>query len=377
MLRIAMITDHSASEDKVDGGVQAVTRYLVAALTALREIDLHVVGFSYGRGSAETSVTSNGYTKHVLPGAKLGTVTAFKSDQRELDKCLQRIDPAVVHGQGAGHNGILASRSRFPAVITVHGILAEEARYYSGAGARLRHRLLDRLSERHCIRGGRHTILISPYVADCYEGRLAGRRYLIPNPVADEFFRIPRQDTGRRVLFAGRLYALKGVLDLVRAAAEVARSQEIELVLAGSLADRDYVQKLRTEARRLGIEEQISFRGLLNEEELREELGRSAALVLPSYQETAPMVIAEAMAAGVPVIASKVGGVGYQVRDGETGYLFAPGDVDALSARLLDVLGNRKLRESLGAAGRDFAAREYRAENVARRTVDAYRQALV
>lgn len=375
MLRVAMITDFAASADRVDGGVQAVTRYLADAMVCRGDVELHLIGFDYGNRQSG-SPRPQSYKQHVLPGASGGALTAYWKDQRTLNRLLDRIRPDLVHGQGAGQNGIVAVRSHFPSVITIHGILAEEAHYYTGFAKRLRHRLISRWSDHYCIRRGRHTILISPYVADYFKGRLAGHQYLIPNPIADEFFDIERADDGCRILFAGRLYALKGVVDLVRATAKVAGTHGAKVILAGSLHDRHYVEQLRRQADRLGIGDRVEFPGLLNEDELRRELGQSAVLVLPSYQETAPLVIAEAMAAGVPVIASDVGGVRHQIRHGETGFLITPGDVDGLAQRLRELLSDPARRASFGEAAKTLAVSEHRADQVAARTIDVYRAVL-
>jgi hypothetical protein len=123
-----MITDHSESGERVDGGVQAVTKYLVEAMIRRPDIELHVISFQY-RNDQHRSFAANGYNRHVLAGARFGTLTGFRQDQRTLDALLARIQPDVVHGQGAGHNGIIAARSGFPWVIPIHGILAEEAKH--------------------------------------------------------------------------------------------------------------------------------------------------------------------------------------------------------------------------------------------------------
>jgi glycosyltransferase involved in cell wall biosynthesis len=376
VLRLALITDHPEDNEKVDGGVQAVTRYLVDALLQHRELELHVISFRYGNEKPKR-IEANGYIRHLLPGARLGTLTGFWKDQKTLQDCLSAVQPSVVHAQGAGHDGIVAVRSKYPAVITIHEIMTEEAKYRVGHADRARHRLLNMLSERYCIGCGKHTILISPYVAEYFQERLSGARYFIPNPIADSFFSIRRNEDPCRVLFAGRLMPRKGVMDLVRATSIVAKSTSIELILAGSLDDGPYVDQLRRAAADSGIGSLMRFRGLLNEDELREELARCAVLVLPSYQETAPMVIIEAMAAGVPVIATNVGGIRYQVKDEDTGFLIAPGDVNALSERLIALLASRSLRESFGTAARSFASEDYRADKVAAKTIDVYRQMLL
>jgi len=375
MLRVAMITDYADDADKVDGGVQAVSKYLISGLVRHSDLDLHVVTFNYGVTKSSTS-EQKGYTKHILPGARFGTVSAFWQDQRTLNAKLETIKPTIVHGQGAGHDGIVARRSPYPSVITIHGIMAEELKHFATLGQRARHLLLNKISEHYCIRNAEHTILISQYVADYFGGRIAGEVHFIPNPIAPSFFDLARNEEPGRVLFAGRIMPLKGVLDLIRATAAIAQEQPIQLVLAGSLEDHQYVGQLRSEARRLNIEDQVHFLGLLDALSLRREFSRASMLVLPSYQETAPMVINEAMAAGLPVVATRVGGTIYQVRDNETGFLVEAGDVGALTERIATLLSSREKRHSFGRAARDLAESGYRADKVASDTIEVYRQVL-
>jgi glycosyltransferase involved in cell wall biosynthesis len=367
-----MVSDHSDHQNKVDGGVQAVTKYLVEALVEIDDIDLHVISFRYGLDRAR-QVEAEGYTRHHLPGARFGAITGYWKDQRSLSKCLEAIRTDVVQGQGISHDGIVATRSRYPSVLTIHGILQEEALHYSRASRRARHRLQNLLSKHYCIRGAKHTILISPYMENYWGDRLAGERYLIPNPIAPEFFEIIRQAEDGRILFAGRLYQLKGVIDLIHAASKLGEEIPVRVILAGSLDDRSYVEMLRNEVNRLGMQEKVEFRGILDGAELKSELARAAVLVLPSYQESAPMVVQEAMASGVPVVASNVGGIPFQIKDGQSGFLVDPGDVHMLTKRLAQLLADASMCDSFGKEARIHAIDKFRAMSVAKATVDVYR----
>jgi len=357
----------------VDGGVQAVSKYLVKAMAQSGDIHVDVIGFRYGATTTRT-IAADGYTRHILPGARFGAITAYWQDQRTLNRLLKSISPDIVHSQGVGHDGTVAARSGYPVVTTIHGIFSEEARHIDSFHRRMRHRLLDMLSEYHCIRHAKHTILISPYVAEHWGARLSGQKYMIANPVAPGFFDVSRQEENGRILFAGRLYKLKGVADLIQAVASVSRTTGVKLVLAGSLDDREYVDFLRAETRRLDIEQQVDFAGILDEKRLLEELSRAAVLVLPSYQETAPMVIQEAMASGVPVIATKVGGTSYQIDDEESGFLIGAGDVGALTDRLTRLFSNDDLRLEIGRTAKERASDDFRASNVAKATIEVYRK---
>lgn len=375
MMRLAMITDYARPGESLDGGVRAVTSYLVEALAKRGDLEVHLVRFDYGTN--QTTSTEHGCVhQHVLPGATGGVMTGFRKDQRTLNELLRKIRPDVVHGQGAGHDGIVAIRSGFPTVVTIHGIMAEEAKFRAGLANRLRHRLLNKWSEHLCIKNGQHTILISPYVAKYFTGSLAGQQHLIPNPVSDEFFQVEHKEVPGRLMFAGRLYGLKGVHDLIHAVASLRQTHECELMLAGSLHDRDYVDGLKANIARFELEDKVRFMGLLEPGEYRRALQETAVLVLPSYQETAPMVIAEAMAAGVPVVATNVGGVKYQIDDGETGFIVEPGDTSQLANRLSRLLGDPTLRHQFGEAARTKAELTFQCDAVAKKTVEVYRTAL-
>lgn len=375
MTRLAMIAEHSDDEGSVDGGVQAVTKYLVNELVRSEQLELHLLSFKYGADHIETRETG-GYTWHQIPATRLGAFAGYRHDQAAMDAHLDRLCPDIVHSQGAGHYGIVATRSRYPAVVTIHGIMSEEAKHAATLRLRLRRRLVSYLSDRYCIQGEKHTILISPYVADYYGDRLAGPRSFIPNPVAPQFFSVQRAESPGRILFAGRLLPLKGVNDLLTATAAVAKTQDVQLILAGSIDNRNYVARLKSQAAALNIQDIVHFRGILDESQLLDEFARASVLVLPSYQETAPMVIQEAMAAGLPVIATRVGGVPYQIDDGQTGIIFDPHDTQKLTEHLLSILEDESVKKKLSVTARRYAMEHYQAAEVAQQTIETYKQIL-
>ena len=102
--------------------------------------------------------------------------------------------------------------------------------------------------------------------------------------------------------------------------------------------------------RELGLSGQVDLLG--QRRDVRELLAGSDVFVLASRSEALPISILEAMAAGVPVVASAVGGVAELVVDGVTGFIVPPGDPDALSDALARLLADSRLRRQMGAAGR-------------------------
>jgi glycosyltransferase involved in cell wall biosynthesis len=177
----------------------------------------------------------------------------------------------------------------------------------------------------------------------------------VMNPV-----RIPPSDGARagtgkafRVLFAGTYGDRKGTPDLMRAArAALDDGVSVELVLAGKEEHRGEEARLQSLAQELELDGAVRFTGVLGRGRLAELYAEADAFCLPSERDGVPMALLEAMAAGLPVVATRVGGIGDVVVDGETGVLVAPGDPPALAAAFASLAGSRDLRRRLGDAGR-------------------------
>jgi glycosyltransferase involved in cell wall biosynthesis len=161
------------------------------------------------------------------------------------------------------------------------------------------------------------------------------------------------------VLFLGRLEARKGVYDLLDAIASLrAKVPDVRLVCAG---DGDRVGVAR-HAERLGIADAVKFTGWVGPSGKRALLENAAVLALPAYEAGLPVGLVEAMSAGLPVVASPVGGIPEAVVDGANGYLVAPGDRGGLERSLGRLLTDRALAARLGAAARESALRRFAPE---------------
>lgn len=169
--------------------------------------------------------------------------------------------------------------------------------------------------------------------------------------------RQPRAAFGKRVMFVGRLDAVKGVPLLLEAVARVrAAHPEVRLSIVG---DGPHRAALEAQARDLGLDPDAVFLGYRPQDEVAALLEEADMLVLPSFAEGVPVVLMEAMASRIPVIASQVAGVGELVEDGRSGFIIPPGDVDTLTARLDRLLADPDLCRRLGAAGRAQVEAEF------------------
>jgi glycosyltransferase involved in cell wall biosynthesis len=137
---------------------------------------------------------------------------------------------------------------------------------------------------------------------------------------------------------------------------------EAELWLVG---DGPRLEEVRDLCRRLLPPDRVRF--LPPREDLRPLLHQASLLVLSSRTEALPNVVLEAMAAGLPVVATRVGGVPELVRPGRTGWLVDPGDAPGLAAALCQVLGDPDTRQAMGRAGRLRALQEFSLETMTQR----------
>ena len=159
-----------------------------------------------------------------------------------------------------------------------------------------------------------------------------------------------------RIAFVGRLTREKGVFDLIEAVALLRASHpRVRLELAGD-GDADAIAR---HAYELGIGDRVLIRGWCAAGARERILARTGVFALPSHAEGLPMSLLEAMAAGCPVVASRVGGIPDAVHDGTEGLLVPAGDVAALAAALARVLSDRDLAARLGASAQVAIARRH------------------
>ncbi|MDA8393391.1 MAG: glycosyltransferase family 4 protein [Actinomycetota bacterium] len=185
------------------------------------------------------------------------------------------------------------------------------------------------------------------------------------------------------LLFVGRLTPHKGVDRLIRALPDGVR---LTVVGSGGHDDnepeRSYPQLLRG----MAAGKDVHFAGPVGTPQLATLLAASEALVLPSVERTCfgrrievsellGLVALEAMAAGTPVIASRLGGVPEVVLHGETGLLVTPGDVTGLRSRIAQLHGDRRLARRLGRTASEWVASRFTWDHVALRCLAAYEQA--
>jgi glycosyltransferase involved in cell wall biosynthesis len=197
----------------------------------------------------------------------------------------------------------------------------------------------------------------------------AAKVRVIANPILVPELATKTERSPRTLLFLGRLGKRKGVYDLLRAVAGLKSAYPDLRVLLGGDGELDAV---RAEASALGIGGQVELLGWVKGADKARLLNEASVYVLPSYNEGLPMSVLEAMAHGLPVVSTPVGGIPEAVRDGVEGFLVTPGDVEGLVDRIGRLLADPALRERMGDAARARAEAAFGAPGIVERWVALY-----
>lgn len=313
------------------------------------------------RAGVQTCIVE-GLRSSISPVRDLDVIKRVRAIIRDFDPCLIH-----AHSSKAGLIARLAGRlERVPVIYTVHG-------WGFGAGRPALQSAIVRVVEQVLQPFTRMYIAVSE--ADGQVGRVAlglgnERLQVVPNGVPDTHWRAQPDRNGDFVMVA-RTDAAKDHPTALRAFAALPSGSRFSCVGGGTDSDAfgslvmDRGAAVAARVRQLGARSDVA-----------EILASHGVFVLASRYEGMPLSIIEAMRAGLPVIASRVGGVGELVVDEVTGYLVPPGDVDALSRAMRTLAEDPALRLSLGTAGRNRYERLFSIDRMQGAVDAAYRTVL-
>jgi glycosyltransferase involved in cell wall biosynthesis len=376
-MRVALVGRFPFQPEQVAGGVETSTANLLEGLHRIKNMNLHVVTFT-PELAQPISVDRDDVCFHYLPApTRLNMLTRHVRIRRRLRRFLRELNPDVVHALDCLGSGYvcLKEASDYPVVVSIHGIVTEEGKYVP--------RLIDKLRttfagsiQAYCIRNARYLIQPTRYPEEYFGPRLKGKIVETGNATSDRFFEIDRRPEPGRLLYSGRLIPLKRIPDLIEAIGRVRECLPgVVLRLAGAPADPTYRDALKGLVADAMLDDNVIFLGHLSPDQLVEEYSKCCLVVLASAHENSPMVIVEAMAAGRPVVATRVGGIPYLVDDEQTGFIVDVGDIGALSDRILAVLQDAELQSHMGQRAKERAKR-FRSSVVAAKVRNVYTEAI-
>jgi glycosyltransferase involved in cell wall biosynthesis len=375
-MKVVLAGLYPIDPERINGGVEAVIVYLVEGLLQIEKLDIHIVTCRK-QIKEEKIVDRNGITIHFLPTSKMmGNLTLGVEDRSKILKKIKTLNPDIVHAHSQDTYARAALDSGYPVVITAHGIFYKELKFKSGLLNWIR--LAPRIYlENICLKDATNLISISPYIEKVFAHMTKAKMFLIENPISSRYFQIKNDTIKNRILFAGSISRLKNLLDLLRAI-NVLKDQfsDIKLCIAGAIEELEYFKILQSYIKLNKIENNVVFLGHLSEDSLLDEYKRCSLFVLSSVQETAPMVIQQAMAAEKPVVATKVGGIPYIIKDGETGFLVNLGDINELSRKICILLKDDDLRAKMGRKAKEEAILRFKNDIIAVKTYKVYEEVI-
>jgi glycosyltransferase involved in cell wall biosynthesis len=344
------------------------------------------------------------YTPATVEGVKIvpcsSTDRLFPIDNWTFNRTLKKMAPRFQADVYESHNvsgyglqkTLQTRNAKMPFITTVHGVLADEytqAQRRGGASARVRlaNFFMKQLAkiEGESARNASLVVTISRYskqkIVELY-GVDEAKIRIVPNGVDPQKFK-PISDcaaireligAGNRsiVLFVGRLIPRKGLHYLVEAARRVVREHnETLFVIVG---DGPLKSQIVSEVTQAGLARNFAFLGDVAETELPTLYGCADIFAFPSIQEGQGIVLLEAQAAALPVVAFNVSGVTEAVLDKQTGLLVDP-DSGNLAEAIIALLLDAALQRSLGAKGREHVLQELTWDICAKKMISVYQEA--
>jgi glycosyltransferase involved in cell wall biosynthesis len=347
---------------------------LLQGLALIPEIEVHVVSCIRQPVKSPEKIASNIYF-HSLVVPKSGWMrTLFQGCVRAAREKIREIQPDIVHGQGTEADcSLSAVFSGFPNVVTIHGNMRSVARIngdvpfsYNWLAARLERFVLPRTHGVVCI---------TRYTQDAVKD-LNPRTWVLPNAVDASFFDVsirtsqPEPSIG---LCVGTICSYKNQNNFIRALDPLGHEKKIKILFAGGVAKNTYGEEFYQLVQERPWCEHVGF---LNREQLKTRLAEAALLALPTREDNCPMVVLEAMAAGVPVLASNVGGVPDLIQHEVNGLLCDPQNPETFCLATDRLLTDRIFAQRIAVEAKAQAAKRFHPLVIAQKHLEIYREVI-
>lgn len=377
-MSIVQVGSFPISSDCIHGGVEASVYGLVQELAKNHTVDV----FDVPRIGEKDRVEQYGNLtihRYANPGTHNKDAVLRLS---EIVRDIVALRPKVCHIHGTGaiskelyfalrHHGL-------PVMVTVHGLLREEKKQ-----ALLRKPSLKALyqfivqsrDERTMLNAVPRAIVDTAYVEDMlqhYGLKHVPKMHVIPQGIDETFYSISCNPKNNMILCVGAIAPRKGHIYTVEMFERLrAKGIDAKLRIIGSLADKAYYELLQQKIAASPYASDISLEANLPREELLKAYADAKLFVLHSREESQGIVFAEAMATGLPVVATKIGGIPYVVADGKSGLLCSFGDVEVMAEMVEQLMANEMKWKEYSQEAKDIA-KGYSWKDIAERIVRLY-----
>ncbi len=293
---------------------------------------------------------------------------------------IRGLNNPVVHLHGSGLMEVLLCLllrfRRIHFVWTLHGIAEKETRARMNEnpvfGNFMRY-LLYTFLERLMLLITPSVIVDTQYVKETLSRKNC---IVIPQGLFLDEFRKPetREKKEKLIACVGVIDPRKGHLQTIDAFAQLRKYQpDAKLVIVGAMRDARYLASIKQRIELLGLESSVTVETDQPRARVLDILSRAQIFTLHSREESQGIAICEALACGLPVVSTRVGGIPYVVKDMESGYLVTFGDINGVAAALKKLLINDILRKEMSARAKE-ASNEFSWNGISTRIMQVYRQ---
>jgi glycosyltransferase involved in cell wall biosynthesis len=313
---------------------------------------------------------------------RLQALSLFQYDRMRLLKTLEKNPPDLIESFGTESAYSYAGvSSQIPCVIYMQGIISELVKYTRPKDAFFRwlQYFITQYVERYTVKKGRYFIVENQFSEKFVRQQNPGAlTFTIPNLIASRFFNVESrlEADNYDLVFIGSATAKKGVFDLL-AAFKVVKAEfpNSHLKIIGNIdpKTRDEIVNFQNEA---GLIDSIELTGLKDAQYLVKTMENGPILVHPSWMDTSPNSVYEAMVAGLPVVASNVGGIPSMIQDGETGLLVNPHEPELLAQKIIYLFKNPAEKNRLANNAKAYWRKNLAQEKILNSLMGVYQTAL-
>lgn len=361
-MNIVQIGNYPISAECIHGGVEASVFGLVQELAKNHIVDVFDIPRIGGQDRVERygKLTIHRYAN---PGTHNKDAVLRL---REMVRDIVALGPDVchVHGTNAIDKEIYFALHAhgLKMMLTVHGLLHEEkkqALLRKPSLKALYQYIVQSRDERELLEAAPRIIVDTAYVEEKLKGyglKHVPQMHVIPQGIDETYYGIKCDPRSHVILCVGAIAPRKGHIYTVEMFERLrAKGVEAKLRIIGSLADKGYYEQLKQKIAESRYKEDISLEANLPREELLKAYAEAKVFVLHSREESQGIVFAEAMATGLPVVATKIGGIPYVVEDGKSGLLCPYGDVEAMEMMVEKLMTEEEVWKELSAEARERA----------------------
>lgn len=375
MLKVLMVSSLPVDFSQIRGGVESAVINLLTGLSKLK-INIHVISLPTNHKYQVTKKFSENISIHYMPAGfmKNNLYDYLIHGRRETKYLIDSFQPDIIHIQGTGPQLMLLKHKNINNIIvTQHGIMKEEIKYQIGLKKTIQF-FLKSIIETAYLPKLKNIIFISDYNKKFVALNLLKNSIKIPNAINYNYFKtIQSKFVLNKIIYVGAINKRKGLINILEAL-QLLKNRNItfDLDIIGGFTSNIYKDFINNYLNSHTIQANINFHGWQSHDYISNIMKLNCIFVLPSYQETLPVSIAEAMAAGLVVIANDVGGISEMFIDKYSGFLYKKNNINELVKILEKLYNNSTLINDISLNAKTYAKKLYSPDNVAQCTLDFY-----